>query len=126
MQDAYGDPLSNRSRCQFSDARVVSYIALMHTLWPAFGRRSALGLFAGSGAALFVALLEPDWKRMDSSDVVALVAVLVSGVVGVASLISGQFSASKDRQLAAALAQQDRRQARLESAYVELLTFAER
>ncbi len=76
------------------------------------------------GVALFVTAADPNWSDMEPSDVVALTAVLVSGVLGLASLFSSYSVSGKDREHAARMAIQDRRQARLETAYVELLRFA--
>jgi hypothetical protein len=73
---------------------------------------------------MYVIAWNPDWSAMDSSDVVALASVVASAIVGTAALVTGVFVAKAERVHAAQLAIQDRRQARLESAYIELLTFA--
>lgn len=89
--------------------------------WP---ERLMVTLMIGLAIALYIAMWNPDWSAMDASDAVALVAVIASGIVGLAAVISSVFVAKADRTHAAQMAIQDRRQARLESAYVELLTFA--
>lgn len=88
--------------------------------WP---ERVVVGLLAALGVALYVVAWSPDWGSMDTSDVVALTAVVAAVIVGVAGLVCGVLIAKTDRRKAAELAIQDRRQARVEDAYVELLTF---
>jgi len=92
--------------------------------WPRWAETTLLLTLGFLGLALFVAMAEPKWSGMDSSDVVALVAVVVSGALGLAGLLSSYITSGKDRAHAARMAIQDRRQARLETAYVELLKFA--
>lgn len=89
--------------------------------WPERLLLTYLGML---GVSLYVVAWDPDWSSMDSSDVVALVAVIASAAVGGAGLLSGTVIAKASRTHATEMAIQDRRQARLEAAYVELLTFA--
>ena len=62
---------------------------------------------------------------MEAHDVVAVVAVITSAIVGIAGVVTGTVVARADRVQAAQMAIHDRRQARLEGAYIELPIFAE-
>lgn len=78
------------------------------------------GAASGAGAVL------PSMVRLvDASDVIALTSVVAGSVVALGGLAAGYVSGAKDRTQAVEMAERDRLQARLESTYVELLTFAE-
>lgn len=79
-----------------------------------------MGLLA---LTLYLVAWSPDWSAMSESGAVALVAIIAAAIVAAAALVSMVLVSRTDRTQAAELAIRDRRQARLEDAYVELLRF---
>lgn len=79
-----------------------------------------MGLLA---LTLYVVAWSPDWGAMSGSEVVALVAIIAAAIIAAAALVATVVISRTDRTQAAELAIRDRRQARLEDAYVEVLRF---